>query len=169
MSYMSASDPRIHFGLGKRTKIDIARDYVAQRTGRSLDKRSDRPDHRSQRRRRNRPAPFPQDSELDDLCIFPAAAFSALPLVVLGSTLLDALATPLWKWNRTRYLFECRTPLPHTPAASPVQFVDVAREAGLTIPNVWGGARPQTLHHRSQRAAASLSSTTTTMAGSTSI
>ena len=33
-SYMSASDPRVHFGLGKRTKIESLVDYVAKRAGR---------------------------------------------------------------------------------------------------------------------------------------
>ena len=66
-----------------------------------------------------------------------AAIFLALPSVALGATLLDALATPLWKWNRSAIL-EAKT-LPNAPATSPVTFVDVAREAGLTIPNVWGG------------------------------
>src|SRR4029077_6631846 len=63
-------------------------------------------------------------------------------LLVLGSTLLDALTTPLWRWRRS--LLTAATG-PGSPAASPVMFVDVASEAGLTIPNVWGG----TEHKRS--------------------
>jgi len=57
-------------------------------------------------------------------------------LVVLGSTLLDALTTPLWRWKRSLPLRSTQVSSPE----SPVQFVDVAREAGLTVPNVWGGA-----------------------------
>src|SRR5271165_6699808 len=67
---------------------------------------------------------------------FPRRRFLGSSLVVLGSTLLDALTTPLWKWNH-------RLVLQSTPPAtltSPVQFVDVGREAGLNTPNVWGGA-----------------------------
>jgi len=63
-------------------------------------------------------------------------------LLVLGSTLLDALTTPLWRLRRS--LLTVATG-PGSPAASPVMFVDVASEAGLTIPNVWGG----TEHKRS--------------------
>jgi hypothetical protein len=66
---------------------------------------------------------------------FPRRRFLGSSLFVLGSTLMDALATPLWKW---------KTPLVVEAAASPVgasqvQYVDVAQQAGLYIPNVWGG------------------------------
>ena len=57
--------------------------------------------------------------------------------VAFGATLLDALTTPIWKWNRSAIL-QAKT-IPNSTAASPVTFVDVAREAGLTAPNVWGG------------------------------
>src|SRR4051794_12891575 len=67
---------------------------------------------------------------------FPRRTFLGSSLVVLGSTLLEALATPLWKWGRGVALQTAAAP----SAASPVQFIDVAREAGLTAPNVWGGA-----------------------------
>src|SRR2546430_851740 len=69
--------------------------------------------------------------------------FLGSSLIALGSSLLEALATPLWKWRGTMRLEAATLPIPSTsnsPAASPVQFVDVAREAGLTVPNVWGGA-----------------------------
>ena len=56
-------------------------------------------------------------------------------LFVFGSTLMDALTTPLWKWHRPLLL----TPSTTTSTSS-VQFVDVAHEAGLNIPNVWGDA-----------------------------
>ena len=68
--------------------------------------------------------------------LLPRRRFLGSSLVALGATLLDALATPVWKWNRSAIL-EAKL-LPNAPAASPVTFVDVAREAGLTIPNVWG-------------------------------
>ncbi len=54
---------------------------------------------------------------------------------MLGSTLTDALTTPLWKW-RDPGLVEAAV---SSPTTSPVQFVDVAQQAGLTTPNVWGG------------------------------
>jgi enediyne biosynthesis protein E4 len=60
--------------------------------------------------------------------------FLGSSLVVLGSTLLDALATPLWKW-RSPLAVEAAT----DPALSGVKFIDVAEHAGLTAPNVWGG------------------------------
>jgi hypothetical protein len=66
---------------------------------------------------------------------FPRRRFLGSSLVVLGSTLLDALTTPLWKWSRSLSLQSTQA----AAAESPVQFVNVAREAGLTIPNVWGG------------------------------
>lgn len=52
---------------------------------------------------------------------------------MLGSTLVDALTTPVWKWKSPLAIHSTTT-----TASSPVQFVDVAREAGLHIPNVWG-------------------------------
>jgi hypothetical protein len=67
---------------------------------------------------------------------FPRRRFLGSSLVVLGNSLLDALTTPLWKWNRSLSLSSTQAASPE----SPVQFVNVAREAGLTIPNVWGGA-----------------------------
>ena len=50
--------------------------------------------------------------------------------ILLGATALDALTTPLWRWQH---------PLQAKVATKAgVQFVNVAKEAGLTIPNVWG-------------------------------
>ena len=80
---------------------------------------------------------------------FPRRTFLGNSAVVLGSTLLDALATPLWKWKRTALLdtatlqknvargFSATHSASQAP--SPVTFVDVAKEAGLNSPNVWGG------------------------------
>ena len=64
--------------------------------------------------------------------------------VALGATLLDALATPIWRWNRSAIL-QAKT-IPNSTAASPVTFVDVASEAGLNVPNVWGGVEHKELH-----------------------
>src|SRR5246127_2062216 len=61
---------------------------------------------------------------------FQRRRFLGSSLFLLGSTMLEMLTTPLWKW-RDRGLVEAAT--------SQVQYVDVAREAGLTVPNVWGG------------------------------
>jgi enediyne biosynthesis protein E4 len=55
----------------------------------------------------------------------------------LGSSLLDYLVTPLWRWSGLPVLQAAVR-----PAASdsiPVTFVNVAREAGLNAINVWGG------------------------------
>ena len=49
---------------------------------------------------------------------------------------MDALTTPLWKWRQS--LAPAIASRAQTPTSS-VQFVDVAREAGLNVPNVWGG------------------------------
>jgi enediyne biosynthesis protein E4 len=67
---------------------------------------------------------------------FPRRHFLGSSLLVLGSTLMDALTTPLWRWKRPLLL----APATATPSSSTVQFVDVAREAGLNVPNVWGDA-----------------------------
>ena len=74
---------------------------------------------------------------------FPRRRFLGSSLVRLSAGLLEALATPLWKWNRSLILEAAQAPkkasAAATTATSPVQFIDVAREAGLTSPNVWGG------------------------------
>src|SRR5271168_2952222 len=73
--------------------------------------------------------------------------FLGSSLALFGTALLDALTSPLWKWKRTLLLEASAASLPQapkpgistTPATSPVVFVDVAKEAGLNSPNVWGG------------------------------
>jgi enediyne biosynthesis protein E4 len=60
---------------------------------------------------------------------FPRRRFLGSSFFMLGSTLTEALTTPLWKWKNADV----------AAATSPVQYVDVARQAGLTSPNVWGG------------------------------
>jgi enediyne biosynthesis protein E4 len=61
---------------------------------------------------------------------FPRRRFLGSSLFMLGSALTEVLITPLWRW-KDPFLVEAAT--------SPVQYVDVAQKAGLTIPNVWGG------------------------------
>src|SRR2546429_753867 len=68
--------------------------------------------------------------------------FLGSSLVVLGSSFLDALTTPLWKWRGAMRLEA--TPMPDppvsdSPAVFPARVVDAARQAGFTIPHVWGG------------------------------
>ena len=64
----------------------------------------------------------------------PRRRFLGSSLVALGGTLLDALTTPVWKWNRGILLRSTTA----TESSLPVQFIDVGREAGLNCPNVWG-------------------------------
>jgi hypothetical protein len=59
--------------------------------------------------------------------------FFGSSLVVLGSTLMDALTTPTWRWRRS-LLLDSKPP----GEEEQVQFVDVAQQAGLNVPNVWG-------------------------------
>jgi hypothetical protein len=61
--------------------------------------------------------------------IFPRRRFLGSSLFMFGSKLTEALTTPLWRW----------TPADLEAATSPVQYVNVAQQAGLTAPNVWGG------------------------------
>ncbi len=67
--------------------------------------------------------------------IIPRRRFLGSSLFALGSALTDALVTPLWKW-KSLVVVEAAAP---ESASSPVQFVDVSEQAGLKIPNVWGG------------------------------
>src|SRR5690349_15922090 len=60
--------------------------------------------------------------------------FLGSSLFALSSTMLDALTTPLWKW-RNSIAIETK---PKVSAVSAVTLVDVGREAGLNVPNVWG-------------------------------
>jgi enediyne biosynthesis protein E4 len=59
--------------------------------------------------------------------------------LALGSGLLDFLITPLWKWRSPPVLDAATSLVPS--AGPPVIFVDVAKEAGLTLPNVSGGVK----------------------------
>src|SRR5215831_7467178 len=62
--------------------------------------------------------------------------FAAL---ALGSGVVEALATPFWKWTSVPLLEAALTA--RSDDKSPVTFVDVAKEAGLTAPNIWGGVK----------------------------
>ena len=55
--------------------------------------------------------------------------------LLLGSNLLERLSTPLRKWDSPLALKVSTA----VKGNSAVTFVDVARQAGLTLPNVWGG------------------------------
>ncbi len=71
---------------------------------------------------------------------FPRRRFLGSSSILLGGSLLDALVNPLWNWKHSLRLEAATTQgSPATPSVFPVTFVDVAKEAGLTIPNVWGG------------------------------
>jgi len=67
----------------------------------------------------------------------PRRRFLEKSTTLLGASLLEALATPLWRWSPGTILQAAVAPA-QTAGKSPVQFVDVAREAGLNAPNVWG-------------------------------
>ncbi len=55
---------------------------------------------------------------------------------ILGSKLLEVLTTPVWRWTGAPLLRAAE--LPSSTNATPVTYVDVAREAGLNTRNVWG-------------------------------
>jgi hypothetical protein len=70
----------------------------------------------------------------------PRRHFLGSSLLAFSSTLMDALTTPLSRWRRSLVLQSAvAANAPGANATSAVQFVDVAREAGLNVPNVWGG------------------------------
>jgi hypothetical protein len=57
--------------------------------------------------------------------------------VTFGTLLLEALTRPLSRWVRP--LLIATTNSPKEDSGNPVIFADVAKEAGLTVTNVWGG------------------------------
>ncbi len=65
--------------------------------------------------------------------------FVNLSGMLLGHGLLDFLTTPLHRWSTRPFLSTFRDEGPSQQSGSKVQFLDVAREAGLRSPNVWGG------------------------------
>jgi enediyne biosynthesis protein E4 len=61
----------------------------------------------------------------------------SVPLA-MGSGLMDLLMTPLSRWGGTPVVEAAQATAENS---SPVTFVDVAAEAGVTVPNVWGGVK----------------------------
>ena len=68
--------------------------------------------------------------------LFSRRSLLGFSAVVFGNSLLEALSRPLSKWTRPLLTTE-RATLP--ASGIPVVYVDVAKAAGLTVPNVWGG------------------------------
>src|ERR1700730_3877982 len=66
---------------------------------------------------------------------FPRRRFLGSSFFLFSGTLMEALPPPLWQW-RNPTLVKAAT---SNSAPSPVQFVNVAQQAGLNVPNVWGG------------------------------
>jgi hypothetical protein len=67
--------------------------------------------------------------------LIPRRRFLGSGLFVLGTSLLDRLTTPVWRLGAAA---QVKPSVASTPS-SPVQFIDVAEQAGLKVPNVWGG------------------------------
>jgi len=67
----------------------------------------------------------------------PRRQFLGFSTVLFGTSLLEALARPLSKWKRSLALDTAA--VLNADRGIPVTYVDVAKEAGLTVPNVWGG------------------------------
>lgn len=65
----------------------------------------------------------------------PRRRFLGSSLVLLGSALTDALATPLWRWQRGLTVEAAES----APGDLGVRYVDVAKSAGIDVTNVWGG------------------------------
>ena len=68
---------------------------------------------------------------------FSRRQFLGFSSTIFGTSLLEALTRPLGKWSKP--LFVRAAALPQPNEGFPVRYVDVAKEAGLTVPNVWGG------------------------------
>ena len=69
----------------------------------------------------------------------PRRRFLGSSMVLLSSALTEALATPLWKWSDPLLLQSAGIDRSSRAGTSPVQFTDIAKQAGLTTENVWGG------------------------------
>ena len=67
--------------------------------------------------------------------------FIGSSLIALSGALLEAVCTPIWKW-RNPITVEAAT---HSHESTGVQYFDVASQAGLHIPNVWGGVEHKRL------------------------
>src|SRR6059058_1128519 len=73
--------------------------------------------------------------------LIPRRRFLGSGLFVLGTSLLERLTTPVWKLGAAAQV----KPAVATTPTSPVQFIDVAEQAGLKVPNVWGGVEHKRL------------------------
>jgi enediyne biosynthesis protein E4 len=67
----------------------------------------------------------------------PRRRFLGTSAFLIGEKLLDALVTPIWSWKSQALL--AATPVEESETNSPVTYVDIAKEAGLNVTNVWGG------------------------------
>jgi enediyne biosynthesis protein E4 len=59
--------------------------------------------------------------------------------LLLGDRLVETLATPVRHWTEPVSLQAAQLPHASAQAESPVTFVDVAKQAGVNVVNVWGG------------------------------
>jgi hypothetical protein len=66
--------------------------------------------------------------------IIPRRRFLGSTSFLLGNSLLERLTTPLWNLADG---MQTKAAVASSPS-SPVQFIDVAEQAGLKVPNVWG-------------------------------
>src|ERR1700756_5559789 len=66
---------------------------------------------------------------------FARRSFLTSSMLLLGAQVMEALATPLWRWTH-RLSLEAKSV---DESGSSVRFIDVAHEAGLSVPNDWGG------------------------------
>ncbi len=69
----------------------------------------------------------------------PRRRFLGSSIFLLGGALTEAMATPLWKWTDAGLLQAVKAAPVGSSGGSPVQFTDIAHQAGLNVPNVWGG------------------------------
>lgn len=63
--------------------------------------------------------------------------FSRFSTAVLGTSLLEAVTRPLSRWTQPLVLNSAT--ISPSRDGIPVTYVDVAKQAGLVVPNVWGG------------------------------
>ncbi len=70
----------------------------------------------------------------------PRRRFLGSTSLLLGNALIEALVMPLWQWRGLDLLHVVKAPAePASSTTSSFQFADVAKKAGLSTPNVWGG------------------------------
>ncbi len=69
----------------------------------------------------------------------PRRRFLGSTAFLLGGALTEALATPVWQWRDAALLQAAKSTTPSAP-----NFIDIAVQAGVTAPNVWGGVDHKT-------------------------